>query len=86
MPNERSLADLTDAALEARIAAARKVHAVIVAIFAIIVLAWIVPGYWRENMLLFVSTVAMAVAITVAMHASTAGLRAERRRRTVAGS
>lgn len=68
-------------AIRARLSAIRKVHFAIAAIFAVIILAWIVGGYWRQNLPIFLSTVAMAVGVTGMQFAIQGGLVAELRRR-----
>lgn len=51
------------------------------AIFAVIIVAWIVLGYWRTNTPVFISTVAMGVAVLTATSVTPRALRAEIRRR-----
>jgi hypothetical protein len=82
----RPLADVPTDELTRQLAAVRKVHLVITGIFAVIVLTWIVGGYWRQSLPVFVSTVAMSVAITAMQFSMRARLEKELARRGAAGA
>jgi hypothetical protein len=47
----------------------------------VIVIAWLATGYWRANVPVFASTIAMGLAASGAMIASRGGLVAELKRR-----
>lgn len=65
-----SLEDLSTDELRAKLKAIKTIQNAVLVIFGVIILGWIVPGYWRENIPVFISTVAMAIAIG-AMHVAT---------------
>jgi uncharacterized membrane protein YccF (DUF307 family) len=67
--------------LRAKLNAIKKIHGVIIGIFVVILFFWLVLGHWKENVPVFISTVAMTVAITGALVASRSGLAAEVKRR-----
>ncbi|MDX2030877.1 MAG: hypothetical protein SF339_09430 [Blastocatellia bacterium] len=56
--------ELSDEQLRAKLKAAKAVQLTIAIIFGIIILAWIVGGYWQKNVPVFISTLAMAISIT----------------------
>lgn len=73
----RDLSALTTDQLRQQVGAMRKVHAVVTGIFLVIILAWVVGGYWRQNVAVFLSTVAMAVAIWAMQFSVRSGLEKE---------
>ena len=81
MANDARPAGMTAEQLEAKLSSVRKLHTTVMAVFAVIILAWLVTGYWRGNLALFISTVAGAVTISAALLASRQGLIAEVKRR-----
>ncbi|MCC7001080.1 MAG: hypothetical protein IT357_02900 [Gemmatimonadaceae bacterium] len=54
-------------------------------IFGVIVLVWVLGGYWRQNVPVFISTVALSVAITAMQYTSMSAVRAELARRAGRG-
>lgn len=76
-----NLTQLTTEVLQGKLRAAQTVQRTLFAIFGVIVLAWLVLGYWRTNVAVFISTLVVAVGAGVAQSASTAGIRAELARR-----
>lgn len=60
--------------LKARLNMIRSIHLVFTAVFCLIILAWIVFGYWSTNLPVFISTLAMAVAVFVIFVAMRSGL------------
>ncbi len=71
--------------LHGKLKAAQTVQRTVLAIFAVIVLAWIVLGYWRTNLPVFISSIAMGIAAWAATSAAPRMLRAELARRETAG-
>jgi len=61
---EKISPELSDEQLQAKLKAAKAVQLTVAIIFGIIVLAWIVGGYWQKNVPMFISTLAMAISIT----------------------
>lgn len=51
------------------------IYMVIVGIFAVIIVAWIVLGIWRSNVMLFTSTIAMAVTVSASLFAARNAIR-----------
>ena len=74
-------ADLPTEELRSKVKAITTIQNTVVVIFAVIILAWLVLGYWRTNLPVFISTVAMAVAISATQIATRSGLVAELRKR-----
>lgn len=72
---------LTTAQLEAKLESAVTLQRTVLIIFGVIVLAWIVLGYWRTNTLVFIVTLATSVAVSASTVASRRGLRREIARR-----
>lgn len=82
----RPLTDIPTEELTRQLGALRKVHTVITGIVAVIVLTWIVGGHWRQNLAVFVATVAMSVAITAMQFSARARLEKELARRRATGA
>ena len=81
------LTHVSTAELERKLTQSRTATRVVGIIFLVIVVAWILLGYWRSNVPVFISTIAMGMAGTAATVASRSGLQAElRRRQDVASS
>lgn len=78
---KQDLSALSLEALESALRQKRTLLRTVAGIFGVIVLAWVVLGYWRENTPVFISTVAIAVAVTASAWASVRGLERELRRR-----
>lgn len=81
MGKKTPLKDLSTEDLKANLKKIKIVHGAILAIFGIILLAWVVLGHWRENPPLFISTVVMTGAIFAALAASRSGLVRELKKR-----
>lgn len=71
----------TPEALASKLRTLKTIQATILVVFAVILLTWVVLGYWRSNVPLFVSTVGAAVSISAAIVASRRSLRAELKKR-----
>ena len=67
--------------LEKALRSAQVIQLTTAAIFAVIILVWIVGGYVGKNTLVFISTVVMAVALVSVQYVSTSALRKEIARR-----
>ncbi|MEM8862122.1 MAG: hypothetical protein AAGD96_27695 [Chloroflexota bacterium] len=52
--------------LETKLKAAKRTQLTVMIIFGLIILAWIVLGYWRDNTPVFITTIALAIAISFA--------------------
>lgn len=83
---EQSKEPMTVEQLRAKIGAIKKVQAAIMVIFAIIILAWIVLGYWKDSLPVFISTVVMAAATSVMFMATRNTLVAELKARESTGT
>lgn len=81
MADRHRHSDMTTEELKARLRTVRRVHGVTVAIFAVIILAWIVMGFWSRNLPVFITTVAMALTISTIMIPTRQRLSAELKRR-----
>jgi O-antigen ligase len=78
------LATLSTDALQQKLKTSITMQRTVMIIFGLIILGWVIPGFWRKNTPVFISTVAMAVALTTMMSATTRRLRDELRRRDTA--
>lgn len=85
MTKVNTYAAATTEELKAKLKGIKRIHGAIVAVFVVILAAWLLFGYWRENLPIFISNVTMATAITAALVASRAGLVAELKRREQSG-
>ncbi len=75
------LAEKPTEELQSNLRAIKKIHLTTLIIFAVIISAWIIGGYWRQNTPVFISTVTLALGISVAQLASRSGVVAELKRR-----
>ncbi len=71
-------------ALRARLKSTQAIQRTVAGIFAVIVLAWVVLGYWKTNTPVFISTVAMGVAAVAITSIAPRALKAELVRRGTA--
>lgn len=75
------LSQLPTDALHGKLKAAQAVQRTVYAIFAVIVLAWLLLGFWRSNTPVFISTLAIAFAAGAAVSVTPRLIRAELARR-----
>ncbi len=73
--------DMTTEQLEAKLASTKPIQITVAIIFAVIIMAWIIGGYWLQNMPVFIVTVVMGVGVTAALYASGNGVRQELQKR-----
>lgn len=78
---KRPLTEYSIPELEKALRSAKVVQLTTAAIFATIILIWIVGGYVAQNALVFITTVAMAVALVAVQQVSARALRKELVRR-----
>ena len=76
-----SLADTPTDELRSKLKTIRVIQNTIVGIFGVIILAWIVLGYWKSNLPEFISTVAMGLAVSAMQVATRSSIVAELRKR-----
>lgn len=76
-----SLSERSTEDLQTMLRAAGTLRRTVAIIFGVIILAWIVGGYWKQNVPVFISTIAMGVAVTAAQFASVSSIRTELERR-----
>lgn len=57
------LSDLSINEVEAKLHAVKRTRLIVSVIFGLIILAWIVLGYWRDNTPAFIATIALAGGI-----------------------
>lgn len=81
MANKSKLSEMTMDELRSKLNAARKIQITIGVIFLVIILAWVVLGYWKTNTPVFITTLCVAAGSLSSMVASTAGLGAELKKR-----
>jgi hypothetical protein len=75
------LAQLTTDALRSNLKAAQAIERTVLGIFVVIVLAWIVLGYWRKNVAMFLGTLSLACGAWAIVSVGPRRLRAELARR-----
>lgn len=71
--------------LEGKLRATKAIRLTIGIIFAVIILAWIVMGYWRTNIPVFVSTVVMGLSTVGVTSIGPVSIAAEINRRKQKG-
>ncbi len=76
-----ALKEMTTEELQSKLKDSRTLSRVILGISLLIIALWIVLGYWRSNLPVFISTVVMFVAILTTTFALRQGLIAELRKR-----
>jgi len=77
----KDLSGVSDAELEGKLTASKRIQLTTMILFAVILAAWLVLGEWRERLPLFMSTVAVAVVLTAVQSASRTAIERELRRR-----
>ena len=75
--SKSKLSKLTLEELQGKLKVVNSLQITTLGIFAFIILAWIVLGYWKENVPVFISTIAVAVAASSGLIASRSSLNAE---------
>ncbi len=78
---KRKWNELSTEILQGKLRSARTIQATVVSIFLVIILAWIVLGYWKTNLPVFISTIAMGVAAPLSITAVTFGIANELKKR-----
>lgn len=78
------LTALSTDALRAKLKSTQAIQRTVAGIFAVIVLAWIVLGFWRTNVPVFISTIAMGIAAVSATSMAPRAVQAELARRDTA--
>lgn len=81
MAKGKPLAEQTTDELKSKLATIRTVQLTVAVIFAVIILAWVILGYWRTNLAVFISTIAMGMTTVAATTALQGGLVAELKKR-----
>ncbi|WP_169978243.1 hypothetical protein [Tautonia rosea] len=64
-------------AMKSKLKAIRSVHLTIIGIFCVIILGWLVTGVWQKNLPMFITTVVLAVSMSVTNLAVQSKLKAE---------
>jgi MFS-type transporter involved in bile tolerance (Atg22 family) len=77
----QDLSAISDTQLEGKLKASKNVQLVTLIVFAVIIGAWLVLGYWREQLPVFISTVVIAVALTAVQSVGRTAIEQELRRR-----
>lgn len=79
--SKTTVTERTTESLHASLRSLKSIHITTTLVFCAIILAWVLLGYWRSNLPLFLSTLAIAVGTVTAQYASANGIRAELARR-----
>jgi hypothetical protein len=69
--------------LKSKLSKLSSIQLVTVSVFGVILVLWLVLGYWKDNLPIFISTIAMAVTVSSALLTSQLSLRAAIRKRTI---
>lgn len=80
MPQE-DLAKLSTAELEQKLRSGQAVQRTTIVIFGIIILAWLLLGFWRSNTPVFIITLVMALGTAAVVSAGPRSIAQELRRR-----
>ena len=73
--------ELTDEQLAAKLKSARAANITVMAIFLLIIVAWIVLGYWKTKVPVFISTMTLGFMSFIITSAAPRKIRAEIARR-----
>ncbi|MEM7334483.1 MAG: hypothetical protein AAF490_20575 [Chloroflexota bacterium] len=73
--------ELSTTEVEEKLKKAKTTQTAVAIIFGLIVLAWIVLGYWRTNVPVFVTTLAMSTIIIITTRNNTQSLEEEIKKR-----
>ncbi len=71
------LSEMDQKELEQKHTSAQNTQRVVAIIFGLIVLAWIILGFWRENVPVFITTLSMATILIVTTRNNTKQLAEE---------
>lgn len=63
---KKELSEYSTEELHAKLRTVRSIRTTSLVIFGLIIIAWVVLGYWKSNTPVFISTVALAVTILAA--------------------
>lgn len=77
----KDLSTVSDAELEGRLKSSKTIQLTTMILFALILGAWLVLGYWREKLPMFSATVAVAVVLTAIQSGRRTAIEREVRRR-----
>lgn len=77
----KPLSEMTTEELESKVRALKPIQTTIFAVFAVIIATWLVLGLWRQNLPVFISTVAVAVGASASQLAVRGGLMKELEKR-----
>lgn len=69
--------EMTTEELNQKLKVANTMRLTVVSIFVVIILAWIVLGYWKTNVPVFVSTIAIAMTSVATTSIYPASIKAE---------
>lgn len=82
---KKDLSTLTDQELESKLKIVSTIAATTTGIFIVIILVWLLLGYWKSNVPVFISTICVAVVSSSSQYAIRQGIRKEiEKRRTFA--
>lgn len=75
------ISDLSTEELQSKFKAAQSIQRTVLGIFVVIVLAWVLLGYWRTNLPVFISTLVVAIGTTASVSIAPRSLADELRKR-----
>ena len=78
---KQNLTELSTEQLRGKLKAVQSILWTVAGIFTLIVAVWVVLGYWRTNLPVFITTLTMAVTLPLVIFASMGGIKAELKRR-----
>ena len=84
--SKKTISEKSIEELEANLKAINTIAVAIFGIFLVIILGWIIPGYWKENIAPFVATICVALGVTASQLAVRGGIAKEIARRKAEGS
>lgn len=67
--------------LKSQLGRLKKLHTAIMVVFVIIIMLWVILGYWQKNMTFFISTIMLSVVISGSLIASRSGISNELKKR-----
>jgi ABC-type multidrug transport system permease subunit len=81
MAEKKDLSSMSTDALKSQLGTLKKLHTAIMVVFVIIIMLWVILGYWQKNLTFFISTIMLSVVISGSLIASRSGINNELKKR-----
>lgn len=81
MAEKKDISSMSTDTLKSQLGRLKKLHTAIMVVFVIIIMLWVILGYWQKNMTFFISTIMLSVVISGSLIASRSGISNELKKR-----